>query len=273
MKSAFVSFEPQTGLVLYKIPAFEEAGCKAIFSSRIGGLSSEPYKSLNLGLHVGDEKKLVIANRERVCQSMGWDLNSVVCGEQTHGDKIVQVDDLHKGKGAYSYNSSLADTDALMTNRKGIVLATFYADCVPIYIFDTVKRVVALAHAGWKGTCANIGPKTMTEMNKVYETRPENCLVGIGPSIGPCCYEVEELLLHRFKEQNFWWEDVFKAKGSKKWLLDLWESNRIQMVKAGVREENVITARICTSCNREKFFSYRQENGRTGRMGAFISLS
>lgn len=268
----FEQVQTPEGLLFLKIPVFEEAGCTAVFSSRLGGISKAPYNSLNLGYHVGDDIQDAVENRRRLCDALGWSLEHTVSGEQIHGDCVKVVTREDRGKGAFTYASALAETDALVANQHGIVLSSFYADCVPLFFFDPVKKVVALAHAGWKGTFLAIGQKTIAEMQKVFRTVPEDCLVAIGPSIGACCYEVDEKLYQTFKGRFTWLDKVFKSNGEGKWRLDLWKTNYIQLLEMGIREENIIESRICTSCNTELFFSHRKENGRTGRMGAFIAL-
>ncbi len=272
MKDSFDDFIAPNGLELYRIPCFEETGLvTAVFTTRNGGLSDIPYRTLNLGYHVGDVNDRVAGNRSKVCDALGWKLESTVAGEQVHGDRIAVVTKEDIGRGAFNYDDPIPNTDALITNEPGVVLSSFYADCVPVFLFDPVGKVVAIAHAGWKGTLAGIAGKTLKEMERLYGVQPGNCLAAIGPSIGPCCYEVDGSVKQAFEASFSWWETVLKNKQHDRWELNLWETNSMILLNAGVQKENVMLSRICTSCNIEKFFSYRREKI-TGRMGAFIAL-
>ncbi len=151
-------------------------------------------------------------------------------------------------------------------------MASFYADCVPIFLLDPVNKVVALAHAGWKGTALRIGRKTVEEMAATFGTDPRDCLAGVGPSIGPCCYEVDEKVISHFWDGISVPSDLAGAVSPGKWKLNLWEANRRVLLAAGLKDENILSACICTSCHSDMFFSYRAHKGKTGRMMAIIML-
>lgn len=242
------------------------------FSTRLGGNSKPPYDSLNLAFHVGDDPEVVIENRKLLCQVLDLNLADLTAGEQIHGDsiKIVTVQD--RGCGALSYDNAFRGTDGFITNQTGVVLSSYYADCVPLFIFDPIQRVIALAHGGWKGTVKRIGAKTIRKMIQYFETKPEDCLVGIGPSIGQCCYEVDEKVLAPLKKEFSYWEELVKFKDGQRWFLDLWETNRRTFLEIGVKPENIEVSSSCTSCHHDLFFSYRAENGHTGRMASIIAL-
>ena len=250
---------------------FDRLGIKHGISSRLGGMSPQPFTSLNLGLHTGDEDEQVIANRQLFCQGVGVVAKDIVTAEQIHTDKVCVVTKQHIGKGAKKYSEAIKATDALITNVPQIPLMLFFADCVPVLIVDPVQKVIGIAHAGWKGTMDNIAQKTVLSMQTHFGTNPQQCLVGIAPSIGPCCYEVDDVVIMRLKRQFDNWEQLVRPQGAK-WYLDLWQTNRLQLEQIGVQGKNIIVSNVCTACNKELFFSYRAENGCTGRMGAVIVL-
>lgn len=250
---------------------FDKLAVKHGISSRLGGTSSQPFTSLNLGLHTGDDDKKVIANRQLFCQGVGIVADDIVTAEQIHTDTVALVTKQHIGKGAKKYSEAIRATDALITNVPDIPLMLFFADCVPVLIVDPVQKAIGIAHAGWKGTMENIAQKTVLTMQTHFGTNPQHCFVAIAPSIGPCCYEVDDIVINKLKTQFENWEQLVRPKG-KKWNLDLWQTNRLQLEKIGVEGKNIIVSKICTACNKELFFSYRAENGCTGRMGAVIVL-
>jgi len=250
---------------------FDKLAVKHGVSSRLGGSSRFPFTSLNLGLHTGDEDKQVIANRQLFCKGVGIVAEDIVTGEQTHTDRVLVVTKEHIGKGAKIYSEAIKATDALITNVPDIPLMLFFADCVPVLIVDPVHKAIGIAHAGWKGTMAKIAQKTILAMQTHFGTNPQQCLVGIGPSIGPCCYEVDDVVINRLKGQFENWEELVRPNGEK-WHLDLWQTNRLQLEQIDVQNKNIVVSKVCTACNKELFFSYRAENGCTGRIGAVIVL-
>jgi YfiH family protein len=241
-------------------------------STRLGGKSQNPYSSLNLGLHTGDELAAVRENRGLFCQAVGINHERIVTAEQTHGERVVAVIDQAAGKGAMDFSTSVKATDALITNSPNLPLMLFFADCVPILLFDPKMKVIGVVHAGWKGTVAKIAQKAVLAMQSEYGTDPKDCIVGIAPSIGPCCYEVNEPVAQRFKEQ-FSNHSGIVIPHAEKWRLDLWLANQVQLEEIGVRCENIQISHVCTSCNQALFFSYRAEAGTTGRIGAVMQLN
>lgn len=267
--SDFILKRGENGVWFGHFPAL--SGIKHGISTRLGGVSEAPFVSLNLGLHTGDEAHKVVENRERFCQAIGVALTNVVTAQQVHGDKISVVTASEAGCGAKEYSSALAGVDAIVTNQPDLPLMLFFADCVPVIIYDPSKHVVAVSHAGWKGTVAKIAAKTISAMAAQYNVDPGDCLVAIGPSVGPCCYEVDQVVLNKLKESFAYWEQFVTPKNSK-WMLDLWEANVTQLTEVGVKRQNIFVSGICTSCNTELFYSHRAEKGCTGRLGALISL-
>ena len=250
---------------------FLSIGVKHGISTRLGGVSRAPYQSLNLGLHVGDDSVCVEKNRRLFCNAVGVNSEAVVAAEQIHGDKIAVITHEQAGKGAFSYKEAIAGTDALVTNVPGVPLLLCYADCVPVCIVDPVQEAIGVIHAGWKGTVSKIVQKTLAVMGTQYGTKADNCLVGIGPSIGPCCYQVNETVLNPLKNTFPNWIDLVKNMQTGTFL-NLWEANRCQLIDVGVHEERVVVSQVCTACNTSIFFSHRREAGATGRMGALLQF-
>lgn len=250
---------------------FLRHGIKHGVSTRLGGVSPDPFASLNLALHTGDDPQKVRINRTRFCEALHLDFSRLVTAEQVHGAHIAVVTDQEAGRGREEYNDALPHTDALITNLANVPLMLFFADCVPVLIADPVRRVVGISHAGWKGTVAKIAQKTVLAMQKHFGTQPADCLVGIAPSIGPCCYEVDNVVINRLKDEFRNWQD-FIYPHKDRWLLDLWKVNHYQLEEVGVLSANIVASRICTSCNSKLFFSYRADQGHTGRIAGVISL-
>ena len=172
------------GVVYYTIPAFEQSGIvKHGFSSRLGGVSKGEYDSLNLSFKKKDNPDNVRENFTRLCRALEIQPEQMVFPDQVHRNRVIAVDDTHQGMG-FTRKSEIHEVDGLVTNRPGVALVTYYADCVPLFFLDYKRRVIGLSHSGWRGTTAKIGQQTLNAMQQHYGTRPEDCLVGI-PSIGP----------------------------------------------------------------------------------------
>ena len=268
----FVLKHSANGVWYSEFSSLAAQGIKHGISSRLGGQSTAPFTSLNLGLHTGDDAGVVWANRQAFCQAVGLPAGKVVAAEQVHGDKIQQATWQDAGRGARHYHDSIKDTDALITNVPTLPLMLFFADCVPVLIVDPVAKAIGISHAGWKGTVAKIGQKTVLAMQQHYNTNPADCLVGIGPSIGPCCYQIDELVLNKLQANFVNWRDLTSPSDGHHWQLDLWNANRQQLEEIGVLDSNISISGICTACNKEIFFSHRAEAGGTGRIGAVITL-
>jgi hypothetical protein len=260
-------------LQFYTFSHFEASGMVIHgFTTRSGGVSRGPYTSLNTAFHVGDNEQSVRTNRQLACEALGLNPAHLVAGRQVHGDRVGVVGKEDRGKGALSDNGSLPDTDSLVTGVAGVPLSSYYADCVPIFLLDPEKKVIAIAHAGWKGTILKIVEKTLKKMTKSFGTDPRVCLAGIGPSVGPCCYEVDEKVMGPFQDSFPRFQDLAASTSPGRWRLNLWEANRRTLLEAGLGAENIVTSCICTSCHRKQFFSYRAQGGRAGRMAALFML-
>ncbi|QOS80227.1 peptidoglycan editing factor PgeF [Paenibacillus sp. JNUCC31] len=256
---------------------------KAGFTTRQGGVGSTPYASLNCAYHVGDDPEDVLKNRKLVAEKLGFSLESWTCGEQVHGKHVAVITTEDRGRGLLDRQSALQDTDGLVTNVPGVLLTSFYADCVPLYFYDPVRQAVGLAHAGWKGTVAGIAESMVETLEREYGSRRQDIHAAIGPSIGDCCYEVDEAVMKHVRVwldqspgndeyRNSASNQVYQSAGNGKTMLNLKECNRHIMMKAGILPDHIECTTWCTSCNPELFFSYRKENGITGRMASWIGL-
>ncbi|SHE56411.1 peptidoglycan editing factor PgeF [Desulforamulus putei] len=242
------------------------------FTTRRGGFSAFPYHNLNMALHVGDRPDHVRANRAVACAALGINPADLVAAVQVHGSRVEVVGPQHRGRGAVDYSTAIPDTDALITNTPGLPLSSYYADCVPILLYDPVRTCIGLAHAGWRGTVQGIAGAAVAKMREVYGCDAGDILAGIGPSIGPCCYQVDVPVQQALAKVFSYWEELLKPVGPDRWLLDLWETNRRVLMDAGVKAENITVARLCTACRTDLFFSYRMEQGKTGRMASLIMI-
>lgn len=245
---------------------------KNAVSTRLGGVSKDYLASMNLGFNRGDLDENVIRKHEIFANVIGVNPKNIVTGNQTHTTnvKVVTKDDC--GKGIYR-DRNYTDIDGLITNEKGIVLATYYADCVPLLIVDTKNKAIGLSHSGWRGTVGKIGKVTIEKMGELYGTKPEDIVACIGPSICQKCYEISEEVAVQFKEafpDNI--KEILIDKGNGKYQLDLWECNRINFKEAGVLPENIKVTDICTCHNTDVLFSHRGHNGKRGNLGAFLSI-
>lgn len=242
------------------------------FTTRLGGVSEGIYSSLNLGLERGDDEKNTLINFERVAASMGVNKEKFVFSAQTHTTNVRVITQEDAGNGMTRKNE-FADVDGMITNVPGIVLVTFYADCVPLYFVDPVNKAIGLSHAGWKGTVHDMAGVTVRKLTETYGTKPEDLVVAIGPSICKECYEigndVAREYIDEFKDDK---KKILVEKPKEKYMLDLWRANKIKLKKAGVKKENIVTTNICTCCNSAVMFSHRESGGKRGNLGAFLSL-
>lgn len=258
---------------------YVEAG----FSSRRGGVSAGSYSSLNCGLHVHDRAEHVVENRRRLAQTTRLPFTAWTYAEQVHGRRVAVVGEQDKGAGRDSRETALQATDAFVTNVPGICLSAQFADCVPLYFLDPVRKAVGLAHAGWKGTVLKVSMATIDTMAHTFGSRPEHILAAIGPSIGPCCYEVDDRVIREVdavvselklpvRPDAAGEPPLYTPTTEGKYMLDLQQLNRQIMIKAGILPSNIEVTKLCTSCRTDLFFSHRKESGTTGRMVAWIGM-
>lgn len=242
------------------------------FSTRIGGVSENEFTSMNLSFGRGDPDKNVTENYKIFCDAAGFDYESLVASAQDHNTFVRVVTKADKGVGIYKPRD-IQSVDAVVTNEKGVTLVTYYADCTPLFFVDTKKKVIGLAHAGWRGTVGRIGEKVLKTMKENYGTNPQDVKVCIGPAISKCCYEVDSPVAERFLGLEGLDSSKFVFdKGEGKYMLDLLECNRQIVVSAGVNPENVVLSDLCTKCNSDLLWSHRATNGKRGTMSAFMCI-
>ena len=227
---------------------------------------SEPY-ALSVALHTGEKKENIRSNREKIISLLDWnkDLHFVIAN-QTHSDNIVIVNE-KRDQGWHSLESAIENCDAMITNKKGVVLSVLTADCVPLLLLDTQQGVIAAVHAGWKGTQSEIASKTVLMMIETFNSDPKDIIVGIAPAICSCCYEVGMDVAQYFLDTSHAYE-----KKEHKYMLDLPYINKQQLLNVGILEANIEMSGICTSCDVDRFFSYRKEQGCSGRFMSMIGL-
>ena len=223
--------------------------------------------SFSLALHTGDPIETIVSNRNKLSGILNENepLHFIVAN-QTHSDNIKLITK-KETKGWQSLSDAIEDCDALITDLKGVVLNVLTADCVPVLLYDPKKEVVAAIHAGWKGTKAQIVAKTVQKMQEVYGCDPKEIIAGVAPSIGSCCYEVGKEVAEHFFDMP----ESYTVKGEK-YMLDLPYINKMQLIKAGIPQENIEMSDTCTSCDVERFFSYRKEQGCSGRFMSMIGI-
>lgn len=262
------------GVCFLSVPAFDESGLvRHAFSTRIGGVSKGQYAKMNLSFGNGDDKAAVYENFRRIFSAIGADQDRLVMSRQEHTDHIRIISEADIGKGILK-ERDYTGVDGMITNIRNIPLVTLYADCVPLVFLDPVQKVIASSHSGWRGTVRQIGRKTVERMQEVYGCRPENILAAILPCIGPCCYEVDEPLYRAFSEVDCLpMNEIFhKTETPGKYMLDLPMANKLILLAAGIREENLTVTDVCTNCNADTLHSHRATGGHRGNLAAIIEL-
>ncbi len=262
------------GVAVIRVAPLEAAlpGTLAVFSTRLGGVSAPPWDSLNLGRHVGDSPADVSENRRRFFKALGLDPDLLVTAGQVHSD----VTAIAAAPGHHER------TDGLITLSRGLALAVFCADCVPVWLLDPRTPAAAVVHAGWKGSLAGIAGRAARMMVEKLGSRPRDILAAVGPSIGPCCYEVGPGVWE--PAARLYGEEVVAERlGDGKARLDLWEVNRRALAATGLDRSHIYVSALCTSCREDLFHSHRRETlrvrerpaagpVRAGRMAALIRL-
>lgn len=261
----------------------------AVFSTRLGGVSTGQFTSMNFCTTLGDTKENVLSNFEifgRECK-----LKNFVLSKQTHTTNVLTVtkEDINKG---LTKPMDYDNIDGLITNIPNITLSTFYADCVPLYFYDPVHRVIGLSHAGWRGTVNNIAKATIDKMQAEFNSKPEDIVCAIGPSICVNCYEVSkdvaDEFIKAFKIKTIGFYEAAKNKAllpadtknilykkseNDKYMLNLWAANYQNMLNSKIKPENISLPDVCTCENKEILFSHRGLNGKRGNLGAFMMIN
>lgn len=268
--------EDGSELLLLKYPLLEQQGwVKHCFTTRLGGVSEGMYASLNLSFTRGDDADAVRENYRRLAEVLGTEYGKFVFTDQTHTVNVRRVNAADAGKGLLR-ERDYHDVDGLITDEPGLVLSTFFADCVPLYFVDPVHRAIGMSHSGWRGTVMRMGAVTIEAMEREFGTRPEELICAIGPSICQDCYEVSRDVADAFA-------DAFPERAAEilaqspvetgKYQLDLWRANEIVLLEAGVLPAHIAVTDICTCCNPGLLFSHRASHGKRGNLGGFLCIN
>lgn len=259
------------------------------FSTRLGGVSTDIYASMNLSFTRGDSADAVLENFHRIGNALQISVEDMLMSDQTHTANVLRVDGSKKGMGILR-ERDFHDVDGMITNEPGLCLVTSHADCVPVYFIDPVHRAIGLSHAGWKGTLYNIVQNTVNAMHEAYESNPAELITVIGPSICKSCYEVSTDVAEQFATVYGSYvfdtilspemRSVFSENNQKetleliegKFLLNLWEANRTNLLRAGVPATQIHITDLCTCCNPAVFHSHRASKGLRGGQCAFLQI-
>jgi YfiH family protein len=255
--------QTQHGVSFYTFEALNHTHALVhAISTRHGGVSPAPFNTLNLSQSVGDAPDNVAQNHQRLHTALELDARATIDASQAQADTVAIVDERHRGTRIHS-------VDALLTRTANLPLLLRYADCVPILMFDPVRRAIGIVHAGWRGTVLKIATRAAQTMFNVFGTRPRDLYVGIAPSIGPCCYRIGEDVIARVRTA-FDNADELLLPQSDGIHFDLWQANAQQLRALGV--EQIEIANLCTAHHTDDFYSWRAEKAMTGRFGAIIAL-
>ena len=258
---------------LLKFHNLEASGIvKHGFTTRAGGVSEGIFSSMNLSFTRGDKEEAVRENYKRLSRALEVSYDNFVFTDQTHTTNVRKVTEEDAGRGL-TKEREYTDVDGLITDVPGLVLSTFYADCVPLFFVDPLHYAIGLSHSGWRGTVARMGRVTLEAMQREYGTRPEDVICAVGSSICRDCYEISEDVAEEFQKEFAGHEaEILIAKENGKYQLDLWKANEILLLEAGIKPEHLAVTNICTCCNPTLLFSHRASQGKRGNLGAFLCL-
>lgn len=243
------------------------------FSTRLGGVSKGICESMNLAFGRGDDRETVLANYRLMCQSAGFEFESLCGSVQIHEAVVRRVTKEDRGHGILT-ERVWKSADALITNDKDVTLVTYYADCTPIFFVDTKTHAIGLAHAGWRGTVNRIAVNVIKAMEREFSANPSDLICAVGPVIGRCCYEIDEACAAEFKALSEIDTDrILTPKENGKYMADLALTNKLLLMSAGVKEENIIVSDLCTRCNSDLLWSHRATMGQRGTMSAFMQIT
>lgn len=248
---------------------------KNVFTTRIGGVSTGHYSSMNLGFTNGDDPEAVYENYKRLSQALEIKQGCIVRSKQTHTTNVRLVTDKDVFNDDVLHDITYNDIDGLITNVPDIALMTFYADCVPLYFVDPVNKAIGLSHSGWRGTVNRMAGKTIEAMAENFGTKPSELYAAIGPSICKKCYEISKEVADEFADEFKEHRDEILSPGKSpdKFMLDLWETNRIIMEDAGMCKDHIEISDICTFDNADWLFSHRASGGKRGNLAAVLMLN
>jgi YfiH family protein len=248
----------------YHFESFRRPGLVHAVFTRQGGISPTPWKSLNLGGLSGDLTQNVVENRRRIFAAVGLPVESIYDAWQVHGTNVICTDSPRPLDMAHE------KADAILTDNPRVTLFMRFADCVPIFLYDPLRRVVGLVHAGWQGTISQIARIAVERMAFEYGSDPKDILAAVGPSIGPDHYEIGPDVAEKVSAVFSGEKPALLIKRQGKIYFDLWKTNQVILDRAGVKQVEV--AGVCTGCHTEDWYSHRAELGKTGRFGALIAL-
>jgi YfiH family protein len=253
----------RNGTIVYESGLLSEyPGLAHAVTTRHGGVSGVPFDSLNLSAHVGDSPANVTENLDRVFTALDLDRAAAVDASQGQADRVARVTEAQRG-------TRIQGVDGLITDLPGIPLMLRFADCVPILLYDPAHQAIGIAHAGWRGTVTKVLTNTVNAMREHFDTDARDLLACIGPSIGPCCYEIGADVQARV-ESAFPEEHARLLRRNGTLYLDLWQANAAQLQALGVTDFEV--AGVCTADHTDDFYSWRREQAKTGRFAAVIAL-
>lgn len=240
-------------------------------TTRHGGVSQGHLSSLNLGFNRGDLHENVLENYRRVCSVMHTDVDDLVLLKQVHETNVIKIEAGTANKGLM-HNLPLQTGDGMYTKDPKITLVTHYADCVPLLFYAPDYSIIGMAHAGWRGTVGGIAGVFIEKWINDEHIPVEAIQVVIGPSIGSCCFQVDQSVADIFMTK--WPQNSFIQYNHSihKYHIDLWAYNKFILMKVGIKEENIFISGLCTSCHEDLFFSHRKSNGKRGTLGAFMAL-
>ncbi len=257
------------GRIQYVEVEFPGVSCSTQgFTTRHEGVSRPPYNSLNLGLNTQDQQATVEGNRSLLARAFGINQEALVTPRQVHGSDILVINEPNED---FSHFLSV-EGDAVITNQRNVMIGVCVADCVPILLCDPKNKVIAVVHAGWKGTAAKLVSKTVAGMQAEFGSDPAVLQAAIGPCIQKCCYEVDEPVKAAFQKDTAMWDLCAELKSPGKWQLDLAAANRELLLLAGLSTDSVQVSDQCVCCRSEQFFSYRRDKEESGRQMGFIML-
>ena len=258
----------ENGVPYLVYPMLEKTGVvKHGFTTRLGGVSKGYCSTMNISTTRGDDPEAVEDNKQRLAGAIGVRVEDITFTHQTHTVNVAVVREEDRGR-------RFMETDGMVTDVPGICLVTFYADCVPLYLVDPVRKVIGLSHSGWRGTVNRMGQVTLEKMQEVYGTDPKDVVAAIGPSICQDCYEVSEDVIDRFKDSfsRKDWKDLFYRKENGKYQLNLWRANELVFWEAGILPEHIAVTNLCTHCNPDILFSHRTTGDKRGNLSALLAL-
>ena len=235
------------------------------------------WRDGDVSLSTGGDPVQVAATRRAWGAALGVDMAAAVAARQVHGNAVATVTTADRGRGATALGTGIPATDALATDEPGVPLLLVFADCTPLLFHDPVRGVVGLAHAGWRGTVADIAGAMVRTLLTRYGSNPADLLVGIGPAIGRCCYAVDAPVIDAWSTLGVTdpavAEEIAPRDGRQQWRFDLARANRRLLERAGIPAHQIEDAGLCTSCHVDQFPSHRAEQGQAGRFAAIIALA